>query len=144
MRHIQGRCHCGNLEYEFLLPAAGPSIPVRACGCTFCVKHGGVYTSHADGQLRARVNDPGRVSRYQFGTKTAEFYICATCGAVPFVISRIDGNDYAVVNVNTFENVDRAELDSSATDFDAEDVAGRLDRRRRSWIPSVRITTVDG
>ena len=139
MRTISGSCHCGNIRYEYLWPDAGSQIPVRACSCTFCLKHGGVYTSHPDGQLSAHIEEPNHVNPYSFGTRTAEFHICNICGAVPFVTSTIEEKRYAVVNVNTFEPVDRLELDSSVTDFDGEDVESRLDRRKRMWIPQVEI-----
>jgi hypothetical protein len=58
---------------------------------------------------------------------------------MPVVTSRIEGNVYAVVNVNTFEGVDRSELDSSVTDFDGESVGDRLTRRKQKWISQVTI-----
>jgi hypothetical protein len=139
MRNILGKCHCGNIAYEFLWPESGHEIPVRACSCTFCRKHNGVYTSHPQGQLIARVSDQSHVNKYAFGTKTAEFFICTTCGVVPFVISQIQGQTYAVVNVNTFEDVNPEDLMSSVTNFDSESIDGRLQRRARNWIPQVTI-----
>ena len=139
MRNILGKCHCGNIEYEFLWPGSGNDIPVRACSCTFCRKHNGVYTSHPKGQLKVWVSDQSRVNKYAFGTKTAEFYICASCGVVPFVTSKIQGKTYAVVNVNTFEDVNPEALVSSVTDFDGESIDERLQRRARNWIPQVTI-----
>lgn len=144
MRTIDGKCHCGNIAYRLEWPETGKNIAVRACGCTFCTRHGGVYTSHPDAALSAWVADEDQVNKYVFGTKTAEFYICAGCGAVPFVTSTIEGKRYAVVNVNTFENVDPTELDASAADFEGESVAGRLERRQRNWIARVHIESGHG
>lgn len=141
MRAIDGRCHCGNITFRLDWPEGARPLAVRACGCNFCTKHGGVYTSHPDARLEVRIADRDRVSPYTFGTGTAEFHVCARCGAVPVVTSRIDGNLYAVVNVNTFENVAASELDRSATDFEGESVEGRLARRKRGWIPQVRLET---
>ena len=137
MRHIEGRCHCGNISIEFKRPGDEPKIPVRACGCSFCRKHGGVWTSHPEGELIVRIRDAGHLQRYEFGTATAQFHVCTSCGVPLCVVSSIEGNDYAVVNVNTFENVDPDELDSSPTDFDGETVDDRLQRRARNWIPNV-------
>jgi hypothetical protein len=78
------------------------------------------------------------VSRYAFGTKTAHFHICTTCGIVPVVTSDIGGKTYAVVNVNTFEGLDPALLRRAAANFDGEDETSRLARRARGWIPDVR------
>ena len=80
------------------------------------------------------------MSKYRFGTATADFYVCARCGVAPFVTSAIDGGLYAVVNVNTFEGIDPATLVRTATHFDGEGAGERLDRRKRNWIPRVRIS----
>jgi hypothetical protein len=136
---IDGKCHCGNIRYVVVWPDGQQTIQVRACGCTFCAKHGGKWTSHRDARLIAKHEDPALVSQYRFETKTADFYVCARCGAVPFVTSTIEDTLYAVVNVNTFEGVDRALLVESSTNFDGEGTGERLDRRKRNWIPNVEI-----
>jgi len=61
----------------------------------------------SEARLHVRVSDAGAVARYVFGTETADFLVCARCGVAPLVTSRIDDKVYAVVNVNTFENVER-------------------------------------
>jgi hypothetical protein len=113
-------------------------IPARACGCTFCTKHGGVWTSYPAGALRVEVGDPSLVSQYAFGTGTADFHVCARCGCVPLVTSTIDGHVYAVVNVNTFENVPPGLLQRAGVSFDDETVDSRLARRKEKWIRDVR------
>lgn len=138
IRRIDGACHCGNIRFAFELPESDGLIPVRACGCSFCRKHGAVHTSHPKGRLAVRIEDERRVERYRFGTKTADFYVCRTCGVEPLVTSEIDGTLYAVVNVNSFENVDPGELDRSASDFEGEATGDRLARRKRNWIGAVR------
>lgn len=137
MRTIRGKCHCGNIEYQLSWPSSDKKLAVRACSCTFCTKHGGVYTSHPEASLNARVSDGARLSIYAFGTQTADFYVCGGCGVVPFVTSTIDGSTFAVVNVNSFENVAAEDLVTSTSNFDDEDVTQRLDRRKRNWIPRV-------
>ena len=143
MRRIEGACHCGNIRFTYQLPEPQGAIPVRACGCTFCRKHGGVYASHPGGRMDARIADNSRVERYRFGTESADFHICRSCGVVPFVTSLIAGARDAVVNVNSFEAVDGAEFEQSASDFDGETVEARLARRRRGWIPEVTIEIAD-
>ena len=138
---IKGRCHCGNVAFDLDWDGDAAEIPARACGCSFCLKHGGVWTSNPRAALAIVVADAARVSQYAFGTRTATFHVCACCGAVPIVTSEIDGRLYAVVNVNTLENVDRSRLRHAAADFDAEDVASRLARRQRNWIPDVRFVS---
>ena len=60
---IRGRCHCGNIAFDFDWPGEPAEIPARACGCSFCRKHGGVWTSCPTGALRVTLTDPARVSR---------------------------------------------------------------------------------
>lgn len=139
MRRIDGGCHCGNIRFTFAWPGATPKIPVRACSCTFCTKHAGVYTSHPEGTIDVDIENETLVNRYRFGTRTADFHICSSCGVVPIVTSTIQGNEYAVVNVNTFEGVDGRDLDESTSDFEGEATQDRLERRKRTWIPNVRL-----
>jgi hypothetical protein len=77
---------------------------------------------------------------YAFGTETATFHVCTRCGTVPIVISEIANHRYAVVNVNTFENLDPSRLHRATASFDNEDVHSRLARRRKNWIADVRIS----
>jgi hypothetical protein len=137
---IEGKCHCGNVGYRLHWPGDEAEIAVRACGCTFCTKHGGVWTSHRDAELVATVRDESIISKYRFGTGTADFYVCSRCGTVPFVVSVIDDQLFAVVNVNTFEGIDPSSFVRAATNFDGEDTGSRLERRKRNWIRSVRIS----
>jgi hypothetical protein len=97
-----------------------------------------VWTSYARGALEVTVRDPAIVSKYVHGTRTAEFHICARCGTVPVVTSRIDERLYAVVNVNAFEGVDPSLLRRGSHDFDGEGKDDRLARRKRNWIAEVR------
>ena len=53
------------------------------------------------------------------------------------VTSKIDDHLYAVINVNTFNNVETSLLHTSPASFDGENLAERLQRRRRIWIPRV-------
>jgi hypothetical protein len=136
---IQGRCHCGNIAFAldgFPTPGA---IPARACDCTFCQKHGAVWTAHPTARLRVTLAEPLHVSRYRFGTGTAQFLVCSTCGVVPVVLSDVEGQRYAVVNVHTFENVDASMLLPQPVSFGEEDAATRLARRQHHWIAQVEV-----
>jgi len=134
---IQGKCHCGNISFTLNWEPDPTEIPARACTCSFCVKHGGVWTSSPHGALKVAVRDTSLVSRYMFGTKTAEFHVCARCGVVPVVTSLIDDHLYAVVSVNAFESVDSSWLRLAPANFDGEGMDSRLARRQRNWIGNV-------
>ncbi len=134
---IRGKCHCGNIAFSLTWEPDPREIPARACSCSFCTKHGGVWTSNPGGALKVRVEDPSRVSRYAFGTRTADFHVCTRCGIVPVVTSRIDGRLYAVVSVNALEDVEASILRREPASFDGEAEDSRLARRKRNWIADV-------
>lgn len=140
---IFGACHCRNISFKLDWQPEPREIPARACSCSFCVKHGGVWTSCPSGSLRVRVEDPTRVSTYAFGTKTAEFHVCSVCGIVPVVTSTVEGRVYAVVSVNAFENVAPLLLQPASVSFDGEGKGDRLARRQRNWIGHVEFTKSD-
>ena len=137
---IRGKCHCGNISFALTWDPDPVEIPARACDCSFCVKHGGVWTSNPNGALRVLVKDPALVSIYAFGTKTADFHVCTRCGIVPVVTSRLDGRLYAVVSVNAFEGVEPSRLRRTAASFEGEAEHSRLARRKRNWIPNVEFS----
>ena len=134
---IRGSCHCGNITFNLDWQPEPTEIPARACSCSFCVKHGGVWTSCPTGALVVEQKDIARVSKYSFGTGTADFHICTVCGVVPVVSSQIDGRTYAVVNVNDMEGIESL-LKRAPVSFEGEDEASRLARRARNWIGNVR------
>ena len=136
---LSGGCHCGNIRFALLWEPDPVAIAARACTCSFCTRHGGVWTSYPDGMLDVSIADPALVSRYAFGTRTAEFHVCARCGVVPVVTSRVDDRTYAVVNVNAFEDVDRKLITTSPLVLDDEPENKRLARRKRNWIATVHI-----
>jgi hypothetical protein len=137
---ITGKCHCGNVSFNLEWESKQPEILARACTCSFCLKHGGVWTSNPTSVLEIAVRDPSLVSKYVFGTKTAEFHVCSRCGVVPLVTSQVEEHIYAVVNVNTFENFEPSLLRRDTGNFDGEEVESRLARRRRNWIANVRFS----
>ncbi len=135
---IHGSCHCGNVSFALTWEPEPLEIPARACACSFCSKHGGVWTSNPNGSLSVNVREPALLSKYAFGTRTAEFHICSRCGVVPVVTSKIDNQLYAVVSVNACEGVEPSLLRRASANFDGENEETRLERRKRNWIPSVR------
>jgi hypothetical protein len=102
-----------------------------------------VWTSNPNGALRVIVREPSQVSKYEFETRTAQFHVCARCGVVPVVTSRIDDNVYAVVSVNAFVNVDPAILRHAPSNLEGEQKSARLARRKRHWIAKVELVETE-
>ncbi|MGA9334667.1 MAG: hypothetical protein WBV39_10360 [Rudaea sp.] len=135
---IPGRCHCGNISFVYSLEPDPAEIPARACSCSFCAKHGGVWTASPTASLVARIDNAQQVNRYAFGTRTAQFHVCRICGIAPFVTSMIQGREYALVSVNAFENVPASMLCHTTASFDGEEETQRLERRAKNWVPDVQ------
>jgi hypothetical protein len=135
---IVGACHCRNISFSLTLEPDPLEIVARACDCSFCTKHGGVWMSSPRGVLQVLVQHSELVTKYAFGTKTADFHVCVRCGVVPVVTSTIDGGLYAVVSVNALEGVNPALLTRASASFEGEAEGSRLDRRKRNWIPNVK------
>lgn len=134
-QQIHGSCHCGNIRVTLDWPGSATKIPVRACGCALCTKHRAVWTSHPDGRFSLQIADDAQVKLYRFGTETADFYICLTCGVIPIASCMIEGMEYAVINVNTFDDLDHSQLVETPSDFEGETTETRLARRQRNWTP---------
>src|SRR5262249_61021274 len=131
-RQMRGSCHCGNIRFTLVWPDSRPNIPIRACGCSFCTKHRAAWTSHPNGRFELQIADESQVKRYQFGTKTADFLICTTCGIPPIVTCIVEGTRYAVFNVSTFDNLDRSQLVDTVMNFQGGTKENCLPRRPRN------------
>ena len=128
----EGSCHCHNLEVRLASDKTPLDLGTRADGCSFCKRHRAVYTVDPAGSLSIIVRDASLLSRYRFGTRTADFLLCKSCGA--FVAAHMPEASIAVVNVNVLE----ASAAFLATplrlgDFDQESVQERLARRKAGW-----------
>ena len=132
-----GRCHCGNIRFEFDSSVPRSELPVRVCGCAFCIRHGARYTSDPGGAVRVEIDDGELVQRYAFGHRTAEFILCRRCGCVLLATSVIDGNTYAVININVTNEPEAFSCPPAAFDYDDETVEERLTRRKENWIGTV-------
>ena len=137
---VTGSCHCRNISFTLTDEPGAENMPARACTCSFCAKHGAVWTTLSSASLRVSVKERARLSIYSFATSTAQFHICAECGVVPVVTSNIEGRLYAVVNSKTFENFDVSQLQHAAANFDGESEHQRLARRKRNWIADIEIS----
>lgn len=131
---LRGQCHCGNLSVRLSTSHPVSAMVARACSCTFCRPRHLRWTSDPEGHVELAVRDVRELSRYRFGTETADFLVCRHCGQVVAAVT-LDADARAVVNVDVLErSADFPEAE--ARDFDGEDVASRLARRSRGWMPA--------
>ena len=134
---IAGRCHCGNMELVFRTRSRAMDLPLRVCGCSFCVAHGGRYTSDPGGSVSFTFHDPGVLIRYRFGQRTADFLICGHCGVFMAAVTPAAAPALAVLNVNTFANAKTLTQEATTMDYEGEDKAGRTARRAARWTPVI-------
>lgn len=132
---LTGRCHCGALALAFAPSREPAELGARACMCSFCVAHRLRWTSDPAGQVTLTIADATRLSRYRFGTGTADFLLCSRCGQVAAAMTTDEPEPRAVVNVDILDR--RQEFrDAGHRDFDGEDLATRAARRARHWTPA--------
>lgn len=132
-RALHGRCHCGNLTLEFQPARPVAELTPRACACTFCVPRRARWTSDPDGRVAITIAREAELSRYRFGTGTAEFLICRRCGYLVAAIT--DDQTRAVINLDVLDRA--AEFrDAPLVDIDGEALDARLARRARNWTPA--------
>jgi hypothetical protein len=135
MRH-EGRCHCGNLTVTFETALDPARIPLRACGCSFCRLHGVTSVTDPAGRLELRAAHPDLVSRYQFGLRASEFFVCARCGVYVAAVATIDGASYASLNANVLQDRAAFTQPTEPVDYGRESAVQRTARRRRGWTPA--------
>ncbi len=136
---ISGRCHCGNISYDFLSPLAKTELPLRSCDCSFCTRQGALYTSHPQGKLRVRINAADSVHYYRYGSETAEVLLCTVCGVFPLITCDIDEHLYAVLNANSINglHIERDRLKQIPhVPHSPEEM---LQKRQENWIGDVVI-----
>ena len=104
----------------------------RTCQCALCRKHGASWISDPEGEARVSFKDREGSSFYRFGHGTSDFICCSKCGVLMIAVCDIEGRDRAVLNVTAMsDEVFTAE--PIKTNFDGENVEGRLDRRGQNW-----------
>ncbi|RUT81381.1 MULTISPECIES: aldehyde-activating protein [unclassified Mesorhizobium] len=136
-----GGCHCGNIRLEFSTELEPPQTEVRACQCSFCVRHGSRAVADPNGRLVISVKDETQLRRYQFGLRTADYLICRRCGVYVAAIARDDDaiarddDARAIVIINALDDRERFNQEPVRVDFDAESRAQRQARRRTHWTP---------
>ena len=135
MRAWHGGCHCGALGFEFRTTLPPTAWSIRACQCSFCLKHSGVYTSDPAGSVRFMHREPQLLSRYRFGHKTADFIFCGRCGGYLGAVTEEGGKELAVLNIHSFEPQPKGLPAAQPMTYDGETTGDRGSRRSKRWTP---------
>ena len=139
---FEGGCHCGRLRVAFTTAHAPTELPLRACQCTFCRRHGGLTTSDPEGEVVLTVAEVPPGGWYRFGTGMTEFWVCPRCGVYVGGYVEAGGQGRAVVNTRALDARDQFTQAPTPMDYGQETPEGRLERRMRVWSPArVRVQT---
>jgi hypothetical protein len=136
---LSGGCHCGAIAVRFTPSRPLEELALRACQCSFCLRHGANTTTDAAGHLAIDVRDATRLQRYRFGLATAEYLVCGACGVYVAAVLTDGDRAWSTLNVRVLELPDGARFAAVATavSYDGEDVAARIARRKAVWTPTV-------
>ena len=133
---LSGACHCGNLALTFETACDPGVLAVRACGCSFCRRHGGRTVSDPQGRVEFVVRDPALLNRYSFGLGTAQFLVCRTCGVYVGAVMADAGSAYAIININALHTPEVFARAAVPVSYDRESATERRARRRALWTPA--------
>ena len=132
-----GGCHCGNLRLTLRLSQPPEKTSLRACGCSFCRANQTRTASDPNGAAEIWAEDWSNVSRYRFGTGTADFLVCRRCGIYLGAVTETEAGTRMVTNTNCLD--DRALFTNTPapTNHDGETVGSRIERRAANWTPTI-------
>lgn len=135
---LAGSCHCGAIRVVFEPGVAVADLPLRACQCGFCTRHGARTTSDASGHLDI-VATRGALSRYRFGRKQVDAVLCRECGVYVASLLTEGGQAWATLNTAGVGLQAFAGRTAEPSTYDHETDAEKLARRKSRWTPTVLV-----
>jgi hypothetical protein len=124
MKTYHGSCHCGAVRFEADLDLSQGS---GKCNCSICTKtrNWAVMTKPESFRL---LTDEAALSDYQFGTNSAHWLFCRTCGVRPFGRGDIPeaGGPYVSVQVTCLDDATPEELLAGPVQY--------CDGRNNNWM----------
>ena len=133
-----GHCHCGAIGFVYSTGVEPSNWSIRACQCSFCRAHDALSTSDPTGKLRFSASDAGKLGRYRFGLRTADFLLCRECGVYIGAIIETDNGDFGIINTHALSDTPADIADVAPIHYDSEDTGSRVARREDRWTPAVQ------
>ena len=130
-----GACHCGAVAFEYRTARPPDEWSVRACQCSFCLKHGACYTSDPAGSVRFAHEDAAAVARYRFGQETADFIFCGRCGGYLGAVTEEGGQALMVLNLRALDPQPEGLPAAEPMSYEGETRGDRATRRASRWTP---------
>jgi hypothetical protein len=135
---LNGSCHCGAIRVAFMPSKAAAELPLRACQCGFCRRHGARTTSDPDGSLHLTAA-PGGLGRYRFGRRQVDAVMCRECGVYVGSFLTLNEGVIGTLNVAGTDLEGFAGRTAEPVDYEGEGDADRLARRKAKWTPTVMV-----
>jgi hypothetical protein len=132
---LTGQCHCGAVKVSLEGDVAAGDLPLRACQCGFCRRHGALSTSHPDARITFTAAK-GALTRYRFGQKLSNFLICAECGCYVGSLAETDIGPIAILNVRGLDLPGFEGREAEPMTYDGETPEARTARRKARWSPA--------
>ena len=140
MTTLTGHCHCGAIRVELEPGKPVADLPLRACQCGFCRRHGARTTSDPMSRLHIEAA-PGALTRYRFGRRAVDALICDECGVYVASLLEAEGRSVATLNVAGVDLAAFAGRTPEPAIYDDETDEDRLARRLARWTPTVLVET---
>ena len=138
MLQLAGHCHCGAIHVILEPGRPTAELPLRACQCGFCRRHGAATTSHPESRLHIEAT-PGSLNRYRFGRRAVDALLCQECGVYVASTLEVDGQRFSTLNIAGVALPGFEDRIPEIADYDDETDDQRLARRKARWTPTVLV-----
>lgn len=138
MLQLAGRCHCGAIHVILEPGRPTAELPLRACQCGFCRRHGAATTSDPECRLHIEAA-PGSLNRYRFGRRAVDALLCQECGVYVASTLEADGRQFATLNIAGVALAGFEDRIPEIAIYDDETDEQRLARRMARWTPTVLV-----
>ncbi|MGZ6143732.1 MAG: GFA family protein [Myxococcales bacterium] len=133
---LTGQCHCGNIAVRFATRKDPRTLALRACGCTFCRRHGARTAADPEGRVEIAIGDAAQLSRYRWGLATADFLVCRRCGVYAAALLTEGAQSWATVNTRILDDQAPFQREAGPVDYEGESAEQRIARRKQQWTPA--------
>jgi hypothetical protein len=134
-----GQCHCGAIRIEVRTDRPPGEQVLGACQCSFCRKHNARTFSDPKAHVTLTAVEPDQLQRYTFGLETSEQVLCRRCGVYVAMTLRDGAAVWSVINIDTLDDRALFTRTPEPRDYNAEDRASRIARRKARWIPTTLV-----
>jgi hypothetical protein len=132
---LTGSCHCGAIRATLYASKPAADLQVRACQCSFCLRHGAKTVSDPAGRARFEI-DGAALSWYRFETRTGTSLICSRCGMYAGVMLEDGERIWSVINVRGLAVPEFSDRTGDPVIYDGETPEERIARRKAMWTPT--------